>query len=300
MNPNNVTPGQGYFVNPRANTDSQKVKAVIDEIYTAEAQSTVITRGTGNLLGHADFGGHKVVSIYERELIPAGTYNPNSASPLKNPRPVHASVQTFALTQTASLNDKIDIIHRQDTQGVLNAQAHIADEMKHILVPMYDSHVFGTVTAFGAANGYVTTVASGKDIYHDGVIDGRTALDRRTQSTISNPCLLVTTEFEGKLRKNAKYVLATDKAQEKTVYKGMTGMIDGMEVIRVDESRWGTTYGACLIAKNIVDHVRKIADFRVNSMAEGFFGDLIQYVAYYGTFLARNRGAGLQLIIDNS
>ena len=299
MNPSNVSLPT-YFKNPTSTTLSSKVAARIDEIYTAEAQSGVLTRGTGHLMKLADFGGHRVLSIYEREIIQPGTYDRNAIQPLGNPRPVNAKTQTFAITQTATLNDKIDVLNERDTQGILNAQAHIRDEVKHALIPMYDSHVFSTATNFAAANSYVTTVSSGKDVYHDGVVAGKVAFDTRTQATVDDACLIASIDFVGKLRRSDKFVRDNEVSQVKQVYKGMVGMIDGLEVVQVDPSRFGTTYAAMIIGKRVLDHIRKIANFRVNNMAEGFFGSLIQYLSYYDTFIARNRGAAIQLIDDNS
>jgi hypothetical protein len=262
-------------------------KPYVDELFTTESKLDILTNKD------FDWSGAHTIKIYKVTTSPMTDYDRAgagvTASRYGDVGALGATTEEFVLSKDRSFTFAIDKLDQDETLRQLNAASAIARQIREIIIPEIDTHVYGKMcTGAGtipaaleltAANIYDQIIAAGKELDNaEAPTDGR--------YLIFNPDSYVL------MKKSPDIIMDTEISNEERI-KGVIGMIDGAKVFKVPAGRLPAKFGFLMGHKVATVAANKLEDYKLHEDPPGISGSLVEGRICYDAFVLDNKADAL-------
>lgn len=289
-----LTVSQPSYLRQPDHTDyNNRIEPVVDKIWRSAAQAMFLVNENA-IIPAGSFMDSREVSIWNWPIHNPTTYNEGADKPLGTRRRLQADLVNFRVTETLAFNagvDKLTQIHNNVLQNIGRWAAY---NVENAIVPAIDNNVFGNLIAFIAANGYETSYTRASDSFYQTCVKAQKVFEDRTDLAAKTPCLVTTPAGYERLKLDAKFNRDNEVAQRQIIAAGAVGQVDGMMVYKVSENRLGTTYDAIIVDKSVCTFAMPYRKLRIFNQVPDYHGQQVDFVVFFDTLIAPNRGAAVQ------
>lgn len=250
----------------------------VDELFTTESKSALLT--------NRDFtfdGAHtvKIRKVSTSAMTDYGRTGPAQGnwSRFGAPSDLNATPETFTLRKDRSFTFIVDKLDNDETKGAVAAASALARQLREVVVPEVDTYTLGKIVE--GAGTTVSKVLTVENIYTE-IIAANKALDD-VEAPEAGRVLVVTPSTLLLMKQNSTIVMATDTGSA-TVRNGVIGMLDGMTILKVPESRLPDDFGFMIAHPCANVGVEKLADYRIHADPPGISGSLVEGRIVYDCF----------------
>lgn len=257
----------------------------VDEIFTTESKKALLTNND------FDWTGAHTVKVYKVSTSSMNDYDRTGTNASKNGSrygaiaSLDATTEELTLTKDRSFTFAIDKMDADETAQQLAGATALARQQREVVIPEVDSYVYSTM-ATSAGNKPAAKALTADNIY-DEIITGSEALDD-AEVPETQRVIVVSPATYRLIKKSADITLETEIGQEQR-NKGVIGMIDGMEVVRVPAKRLPENFGFMLAHPSATVAPVKLEDYKVHNDPPGISGDLVEGRIVYGAFVLDNK-----------
>lgn len=262
-----------------------KFAPYVDEIFTTESKKALLTNND------FDWTGAHTVKVYKVSTSSMNDYDRTGTNASKNGSrygaiaSLDATTEELTLTKDRSFTFAIDKMDTDETAQQLAGATALARQQREVVIPEVDSYIYSTM-ATGAGNKPAAKALTADSIYDD-IITGSEALDD-AEVPETQRVIIVSPATYRLIKKSADITLETEIGQEQR-NKGVIGMIDGMEVVRVPAKRLPENFGFMLAHPSATVAPVKLEDYKVHNDPPGISGDLVEGRIVYGAFVLDNK-----------
>lgn len=237
-----------------------------------------------------DFDGAKTVKIYSVDSVPTRVYTRSGMNRYGNPVELGDTVQELQLTQDRAFTFTVDRGNASDQMNLKHAAQRLRVNWDEVVTPEIDRYRLkawadrcglGTVRAEALDKTSVleAIVAAGSEMSNALVpLDNRVLFIRQSVYTI---CKL------------ADEIMAIESLGEKSIARGIVGMIDGTHVVPVPDSWMPEGVNFIIKYRGASVDPMKLKSLRVHSCPPGIDGDLAECRYYYDAFVLDKKVCGV-------
>ncbi len=262
-----------------------KFAPYVDEMFSTESKKALLTNNDFDWVGAHAVKVYKVSTSSMNDYDRAGTNASKNGSRYGAIASLDATTEEFTLTKDRSFTFAIDKMDADETAQQLAGATALARQQREVVIPEVDSYVYSTM-ATGAGNKPTAKALTADNIY-DEIIAGSEALDD-AEVPETQRVIVVSPATYRLIKKSADITLETEIGQEQR-NKGVIGMIDGMEVVRVPAKRLPENFGFMLAHPSATVAPVKLEDYKVHNDPPGISGDLVEGRIVYGAFVLDNK-----------
>lgn len=233
------------------------------------------------------FTGVKTVQIYSIPTVPLTDYTRSGANRYGTPADLGNSVQEMTLTKDRSFTFVIDKGDKTQSMQVMDAGKALSRELREVVVPEYDTYVFGKLakTAFDAGNTAATAVTK-SNAYE---------LFLNAQEQLGNACVpdsgrvaFCSYKFANFLKQDPAFMKYGDASQE-MVRKGILGEVDGTKIVKVPASRLPNGCSFILTHPIAATAPKQLEDYKIHENPPGISGWLVEGRVIYDCFVLKEK-----------
>lgn len=265
-----------------------ELQNLVDERFSTEAKSN-------SLVNQAfDFVGAKTVNLYDVSTAEMNDYNRGGTWRYGNPDELNATVEEYTMTQDKSFTFTIDKLNKDETKQALEAGSALNRQLRERVVPMIDTYRFDKMAAEAGAsvNGELNA-----DTIYDAFLDATVALDEK-EVPLEGRNIVVTPAVYKLIKASDDIIMETEIGQDAR-NRGVVGMIDGMEVIRVPQNRIGTENFGFMVAHSVATTAPvKLAEYKIHEDAPGISGSLVEGRVAFDAFVRKNKADAIYVHIN--
>lgn len=269
-----------------------KYNGFVDERFKESAKSN------GVVNQNFDWTGAKTVAVYDISTSAMNDYARVGAIPSASRygtiEDLNAVKQEMTLTKDRSFTFVIDKMQADETANALNAGTALARQLREKVIPEIDKYRFDKMATL--AGDSATSVISKTTIYND-ILAGTEALDD-AEAPVDGRQLIVTPAIFKLMKESSDIIMETEIGMEARE-RGVVAMIDGMEVLKVPSSRFGTANFGFMIAHPVATVAPvKLAEYRTHQDPPGVSGTLVEGRIYYDAFVLNNKADAIYVHIN--
>lgn len=271
-----------------------KYNGFVDERFKESAKSN------GVVNQNFDWTGAKTVAVYDISTSAMNDYARVGAIPSASRygtiEDLNAVKQEMTLTKDRSFTFVIDKMQADETANALNAGTALARQLREKVIPEIDKYRFDKMATL--AGDSATSVISKTTIYND-ILAGTEALDD-AEVPVDGRQLIVTPAIFKLMKESSDIIMETEIGMEARE-RGVVAMIDGMEVLKVPSSRFGTANFGFMIAHPVATVAPvKLAEYRTHQDPPGVSGTLVEGRVYYDAFVLNNKADAIYVHINKT
>lgn len=271
-----------------------KYNGFVDERFKESAKSN------GVVNQNFDWTGAKTVAVYDISTSTMNDYARVGAIPSASRygtiEDLNAVKQEMTLTKDRSFTFVIDKMQADETANALNAGTALARQLREKVIPEIDKYRFDKMATL--AGDSKTSVISKTTIYND-ILAGTEALDN-AEVPVDGRQLIVTPAIFKLMKESSDIIMETEIGMEARE-RGVVAMIDGMEVLKVPSSRFGTANFGFMIAHPVATVAPvKLAEYRTHQDPPGVSGTLVEGRIYYDAFVLNNKADAIYVHINTT
>ena len=263
----------------------------VDEMFTTESKKELLTNQDFT------FESAHVVKIYKISTGKMWAYGRNCFTDPEHKKwslygdvePLDATTERFELARDRSFTFVIDALDEDETVGNLNAAGALARQLREVVIPEVDTHVYGKMCA-GAGHKPDAVSLTAANIY-DEIIKASNALDN-SQVPESRRVLVVTPDTYRLLKKSKEVILETDIGADMRI-RGVIGNLDGANVQKIPASRLPEGFGFMLAHPCATVAPTKLESFNIHHNPPGINGDLVEGRICYDAFVLENKAEAI-------
>nr|DAM68989.1 MAG TPA: Major capsid protein [Caudoviricetes sp.] len=262
----------------------------VDEQYATESKSSLVTNQDFNWTGAHSVKVYKVTTgkMNDSDRTAEG-YGVNG-SRYGKVQGLQATTEEMTLTKDRSFTFAIDTLDSDETKQSLASASALARQMREVIIPEVDTHVFAKIVA-GAGTTNTLTLTD-KNIY-DAILTATEALDK-AEVPEAGRVLLVTPATYTLMKKNTSIVMETNLGQDAR-NKGVLGILDGATVIKVPASRLPEKAGFIMAHPSATVAPLKLESYKTHNNPPGINGDLVEGRVCYDAFVLENKAKAIYL-----
>ena len=260
-----------------------KFEPYVDEIFTTESKIGLLT--------NKDFSwkGAKTIKIYKISTANMNDYNRDN-SIIGNSRygtiqTLDATTEEMTLKKDRSFTFEIDKLDIDETLSTLSSASALSRQIREVCVPEIDKYIYGVMLE-NAGNIVEPTSLNATNIYEK-IIDANSTLDD-AEVPENNRVLIVTPQTYLLLKKSKDIILNTNIGNELRL-KGVIGILDGMNVVKVPQNRFPSDFGFLIAHPVATVTAVKLNDFKIHKDPPGISGDLVEGRLVYDAFVLENK-----------
>lgn len=260
----------------------------VDEIFTTESKKALLTNDAFT------WDGAHTVKVYKVGTAPMNDYGRNGPaeglwSRYGEIKDLDATTQSMMLRKDRSFTFAIDRLDNDETKQALDGATALARQIREVVVPEVDSYTIAQM-AENAGNKPAAVALTAENIYGE-IIKGSNALDK-AEAPENGRVLAVTPDTYMLLKQSKDVNMETDVANDMRL-RGVIGMVDGMNVIRVPASRMPFGFGFMIAHPAATVAPTKLADYRTHSNPPGINGVLVEGRICYDAFVLDNKAKAI-------
>lgn len=255
----------------------------VDEAFTAGSKASMLTNKDFDWSGAHTIKIHKVNTVPMSDYDRAGTGE--NASRYGVLGKVENTIEEMTLTKDRSFTFVIDTLDNDETDGVLSAAAALGRQQREVIIPEVDTYVYSVMTANAGTK--VTSVTLTSNNLYDEIIQATETMDNNDVPDTGR-ILTVTPATYRLLKKCPDLDIDCDITAEQKA-KGVVGMIDGMDVVKLPTKRLPTKFGFMIAHPVATVAPTKLEEYRTHDNPPGISGKLVEGRIVYDAFVLDNK-----------
>ena len=270
---------------------AEKYLPYVDEIFTTESKMHLVTNQDFS------FDGAHSVKVYKISTGKMNNYGRNYFTDPQNKRWSHygeietlnATTERFALSRDRSFTFEIDALDEDETVGNLEASSALARQVREVVIPEVDTHVYGKMCA-GAGIKPDAIELTATNIY-DEIIKAGKELDN-AEVPETGRVLVITPDTYYLMKKCKDIVMETDIGENMRL-KGVIANLDGANVQRIPANRLPEGFGFMLVHPCATVAPTKLANYKIHDNPPGISGSLVEGRIVYDAFVLENKAKAI-------
>lgn len=260
-----------------------KFQPYVDEAFTAGSKASMLTNHDFNWSGAHTIKIHKVNTVSMSDYDRAGTGE--NASRYGALGKVENTIEEMTLTKDRSFTFVIDALDNDETDGVLSAAAALGRQQREVIIPEVDTYVYSVMTANAGTK--VTSVTLTSNNLYDEIIQATETMDNNDVPDTGR-ILTVTPATYRLLKKCPDLDIDCDITADQKA-KGVVGMIDGMDVVKLPAKRLPAKFGFMIAHPVATVAPTKLEEYRTHDNPPGISGKLVEGRIVYDAFVLDNK-----------
>ena len=255
----------------------------VDEAFTAGSKASMLTNKD------FDWSGAHTIKIHKVNTVPMSDYDRagsgENASRYGALGKVENTIEEMTLTKDRSFTFVIDTLDNDETDGVLSAAAALGRQQREVIIPEVDTYVYSVMTANAGTK--VTSVTLTSNNLYDEIIQATETMDNNDVPDTGR-ILTVTPATYRLLKKCPDLDIDCDITAEQKA-KGVVGMIDGMDVVKLPAKRLPAKFGFMIAHPVATVAPTKLEEYRTHDNPPGISGKLVEGRIVYDAFVLDNK-----------
>lgn len=260
-----------------------KFQPYVDEAFTAGSKASMLTNKDFDWSGVHTIKIHKVNTVPMSDYDRAGTGE--NASRYGALGKVENTIEEMTLTKDRSFTFVIDTLDNDETDGVLSAAAALGRQQREVIIPEVDTYVYSVMTANAGTK--VTSVTLTSNNLYDEIIQATETMDNNDVPDTGR-ILTVTPATYRLLKKCPDLDIDCDITADQKA-KGVVGMIDGMDVVKLPAKRLPAKFGFMIAHPVATVAPTKLEEYRTHDNPPGISGKLVEGRIVYDAFVLDNK-----------
>lgn len=260
-----------------------KFQPYVDEAFTAGSKASMLTNKDFDWSGAHTIKIHKVNTVPMSDYDRAGTGE--NASRYGVLGKVENTIEEMTLTKDRSFTFVIDTLDNDETDGVLSAAAALGRQQREVIIPEVDTYVYSVMTANAGTK--VTSVTLTSNNLYDEIIQATETMDNNDVPDTGR-ILTVTPATYRLLKKCPDLDIDCDITADQKA-KGVVGMIDGMDVVKLPAKRLPAKFGFMIAHPVATVAPTKLEEYRTHDNPPGISGKLVEGRIVYDAFVLDNK-----------
>ena len=260
-----------------------KFQPYVDEAFTAGSKASMLTNKDFDWSGAHTIKIHKVNTVPMSDYDRAGTGE--NASRYGALGKVENTIEEMTLTKDRSFTFVIDTLDNDETDGVLSAASALGRQQREVIIPEVDTYVYSVMTANAGTK--VTSVTLTSNNLYDEIIQATETMDNNDVPDTGR-ILTVTPATYRLLKKCPDLDIDCDITAEQKA-KGVVGMIDGMDVVKLPANRLPAKFGFMIAHPVATVAPTKLEEYRTHDNPPGISGKLVEGRIVYDAFVLDNK-----------
>ena len=260
-----------------------KFQPYVDEAFTAGSKASMLTNHDFNWSGAHTIKIHKVNTVPMSDYDRAGTGE--NASRYGALGKVENTIEEMTLKKDRSFTFVIDTLDNDETDGVLSAAAALGRQQREVIIPEVDTYVYSVMTANAGTK--VTSVTLTSNNLYDEIIQATETMDNNDVPDTGR-ILTVTPATYRLLKKCPDLDIDCDITADQKA-KGVVGMIDGMDVVKLPAKRLPAKFGFMIAHPVATVAPTKLEEYRTHDNPPGISGKLVEGRIVYDAFVLDNK-----------
>lgn len=261
---------------------AEKYSSKVDEVIKKGMLSTA---GTND---EVDFVGAKTVKVYSMGTAPLNDYNPDGGMQRYGvPVELQDSTQEMTMTQQKSFTFTIDKTYAVDSpEGVRNAGKALQRQIEQVIIPEIDRYRFAKLAEKAGTKEY--TALTTQNAYTAFVEANTTITDE--EFPVEGRVAFCANAFIELLKQDTThFTKATELAQDRIVFKGMVGDVDGVAIIAVPKGRMPAGASFIITHPMCAPAPVKLQEYKIHQDPPGIAGHLVEGLLYHDIFVFDNK-----------
>lgn len=264
-----------------------KFEPYVDEKFTAESKKSLLTNNDFEWTGAHTIKVYKVTTVTMNDYDRAGTSENNSR--YGQIQGLDATTEEFTLKKDRSFTFAIDRLDADETKQQVQAASALERQQREVVIPEVDSYVYGVMC--DEAGTKPAAVSLTPDNIYLEIIKANAALDN-AEVPESGRIIVVTPDIYLLMKQCKDIVMETDISNELRI-KGVIGMIDGANVIKVPASRLPGKFGFMVAHPCATVAPTKLEDYKIHEDPPGISGSLVEGRICYDAFVLENKAKAI-------
>lgn len=255
----------------------------VDEIFSQESKKSLLTNND------FDFDGAGTVKIYKVSTADMNDYGRNGAAEGNWSRygkvaDLDATTETMTLSKDRSFTFVIDKLDENETARQLSGATALARQVRNVVVPEVDTHVYTKVAA--GAGTVLEVELTSTNIYDQILLASKTLDDELVPE--EGRVLVVTPDVYRLMKLNKEIVMETEIGADMRK-KGVISNLDGAAVVKVPAVRLPKNFGFILTHPCATTAPTKLEDYNTHLNPPGINGTLVEGRIVYDAFVLENK-----------
>lgn len=260
-----------------------KYAPYVDEIFSQESKKSLLTNND------FDFDGAGTVKIYKVSTADMNDYGRNGAAEGNWSRygkvaDLDATTETMTLSKDRSFTFVIDKLDENETARQLSGATALARQVRNVVVPEVDTHVYTKVAA--GAGTVIEVELTSTNIYEQILLASKTLDDELVPE--EGRVLVVTPDVYRLMKLNKEIVMETEIGADMRK-KGVISNLDGAAVVKVPAVRLPENFGFMLTHPCATTAPTKLEDYNTHLNPPGINGTLVEGRIVYDAFVLENK-----------
>lgn len=260
-----------------------KYAPYVDEIFSQESKKSLLTNND------FDFDGAGTVKIYKVSTADMNDYGRNGAADGNWSRygkvaDLDATTETMTLSKDRSFTFVIDKLDENETARQLSGATALARQVRNVVVPEVDTHVYTKVAA--GAGTVIEVELTSTNIYEQILLASKTLDDELVPE--EGRVLVVTPDVYRLMKLNKEIVMETEIGADMRK-KGVISNLDGAAVVKVPAVRLPKDFGFILTHPCATTAPTKLEDYNTHLNPPGINGTLVEGRVVYDAFVLENK-----------
>lgn len=266
---------------------ASKFEPYVDEKFTAESKKSLLTNNDFDWTGAHTIKVYKVTTAEMNDYDRAGTGGNNSR--YGQIQGIDAVTEEMTLTKDRSFTFAIDKLDTDETKMQVQAASALERQQREVVIPEIDSYVYGVMCS--KAGTKPDAVQLTKDNIYLEIIKSNAALDNADVPETGR-IIVVTPDIYLLMKQCKDIIMETDISNELRI-KGVIGMIDGANVIKVPAARLPENFGFMIAHPCATVAPTKLEDYKIHQDPPGISGSLVEGRICYDAFVLDNKAKAI-------
>lgn len=256
----------------------------VDELFSQESKTSLLTNTD------YDWSGAHSVKVYKASTVALNDYartgETEDISRYGKINELSAEVEEMLLKNDKSFIFNLDRMDEEET--ALQAEECLAREIRDVVVPTVDSYVYKTLVENCGTTATAESLTA-KNVYEK-ILDGGAVLDDNMVPETDRVLIVAPSVY--KLLKQSAIFDSTDVGADLRM-KGVIGLLDGMNVVKVPSSRLPQNFGFLLTHPVACTAPMKLEDYNIHSDTPLSSGSIITGRIVFDAFVLDNKKMGV-------
>ena len=253
----------------------------VDERFTRESQAAMA------LNNDYKFTGVKTVNVYSIPTVAMTDYTRTGANRYGTPNDLGTNVQALTISKDRAWTFIIDKGDKIQSQMVLDAGKAVSRQLREVIVPEYDKHVFATLAKAASDNGNTAATAASKSNAYELFLAGQEALGDKNVPD-SGRIAFCSYKFANLLKQDPSFMKYGNLSQE-MVNKGIMGEVDGVKIVKVPASRLPEGCSFILTHPIAATGPKQLEEYKIHDNPPGVSGWLCEGRFIYDCFVLNEK-----------
>lgn len=268
----------------------KKYSSKVDELFTAESKSSLVTNTDYDWDGSNGVIVYKLTTAKMNDYIRNVTGDSTQASMTRfgNIKDLNGSTQQMLLSKDRSFIYNIDKLDEDETAQALNAESSLARQIREVVIPERDKYIYNKMAA-GAGLKAEADKAGFK--YYDAIIDATVQMDEAEVPDSGRVLVLPPVGYSA-LKKELNQV-AYNELDAEARKAGVIGYLDGMPVIKVPSAYLPDGMAFMIAHPCACVAPVKLADYGLHTDTIFSSGTVVTGRVCYDAFILDNKKNGI-------